>query len=313
LFFKNRRPAYFLSVGIIIAIFTMVIYYIPNPRGENFRPDRGGESRLLEPSPPPPGEKLHTVPPPGNRPGFMPPPEAQRRGPIPPFANFIIFAVLLVGFDTGLRLSFKLFETERAREKLEKEHIGTKLAFLRNQVSPHFFMNTLNNIHSQIDEDREEAKESIIRLSKLMRHLLYDSESDQIALQKEIDFIQNYVDLMKLRYSEKVSIILEIPEEIPEKNIPPLLFTSFVENAFRHGISYRKESTIHIRFSVGPEKLIFRISNSIPETTSGEKSSGGIGIENARDRLDLIFGEDYTLNILETAEKFDVHLIIPLC
>lgn len=313
LFFKNQQQTYFLIVGIIIAIFTTILYLIPDPQADNFRPDKEGEFRFLKPAPPPPAASIHQVPPPGTRPGWLPPPEDQRRGPIPPFANFLIFAILLVGFDTGLRVSFRLLETERAREKLEKEHIGTKLAFLRNQVSPHFFMNTLNNIHSQIDEEPEEAKESIIRLSRLMRHLLYDSESDQIALQKEIGFIQNYVDLMKLRYSEKVSIILEIPEQLPEKNIPPLLFTSFVENAFRHGISYRKKSRIHIRFSVAPEKLEFRISNSIPETKSGETFSGGIGIENARDRLNLIYGTGYTLDIQETDEKFDVHLTIPLC
>ncbi|MBN1198862.1 MAG: histidine kinase, partial [Bacteroidales bacterium] len=165
----------------------------------------------------------------------------------------------------------------------------------------------------QIDENTEEAKDSIIRLSKMMRHLLYDSESDKIPLQKELDFIKNYVDLMKLRYSEKVLINLEVPEVISEKTIPPLLFTSFVENAFRHGVSYRRESTIDIRFFLAPDRLLFRISNSIPETPSGEESPGGIGIENARRRLDLIFGTEYQLDIRETSETFDVHLSIPLC
>lgn len=193
----------------------------------------------------------------------------------------------------------------------EKENAESQLAFLRNQVSPHFFMNTLNNIHSLIDIEKEEAKETIIRLSKLMRHLLYDSEVEEIAIQKEIEFVRNYVDLMRLRYSEKVNINLDIQPDIPEKTIPPLLFTSFVENAFKHGISYQHDSYIFITFSHQNNKLLFRIENSNYKNEIDEGPSG-IGIENARKRLDLLYGNLYSLKIEEKKLVYIVNLSIPL-
>ena len=200
---------------------------------------------------------------------------------LPPLISFVVISILIIGFDTGLKLSVKWMQSEQQRAKAEKQSVENQLAFLRNQVSPHFFMNTLNNIHSLIDIDTEEAKESIIRLSKLMRHLLYDSEQNKIAIEKEFEFIRNYVDLMKLRFSDKVKISLLFPTEIPLKSIPPLLFTSFLENAFKHGISYQSESFVTIVFRIHDDMLDFEIINSNPES-NGEKTNGGIGIVNSK-------------------------------
>lgn len=230
---------------------------------------------------------------------------------LPPFISFFVISVLIVGFDTGLRLSVKWVHSEQMRTFVEKENMQTQLAFLRNQVSPHFFMNTLNNIHSLIDIDTGEAKESIIRLSKLMRHLLYDSEAEEIPIRKEITFIKNYVDLMRLRFSEKIEIDLQIPTQVPDKSIPPLLFTSFVENAFKHGISYQKSVFIHISFLYIDDCLHFRIRNSYYRTGS-EIGHSGIGIANSRKRLDLIYGDQYNLDIEDKENEFIVNLIIPI-
>jgi sensor histidine kinase YesM len=172
-------------------------------------------------------------------------------------------------------------------------------------------MNTLNNIHSLIDIDTDEAKESIIRLSKLMRHLLYDSEIEKIPIQKEFDFIKNYIDLMKMRYSDKVAIGFQLPEQVPNKSIPPLLFTSFVENAFKHGVSYKQDSFINIEFSYNGENLTFQVKNSILNNGKDELASG-IGIENARKRLDLLYGEKYSLEIDESDNEYYVRLSIPV-
>ena len=218
---------------------------------------------------------------------------------------------MLVGFDTGLRISFRLAEAERVKDKLEKDNVESQLAFLRNQVSPHFFMNTLNNIHSLIDIDTEEAKESIIRLSKLMRHLLYESEIEKIPIRKEISFVENYIDLMKLRYSDKVAIRVKLPKKLPDKTIPPLLFTSFLENAFKHGVSYQNTSFINIEFSCTDQNLTFEIINSNPKSEKEEESSG-IGIENARKRLDLIYGDQYSLEIVVNDKEHYVRLSIPI-
>jgi len=301
LLFQKRSLAYLFSVGGLIAILTL-----------------GSLLSQGNPDPRPPQPEINQQ---GRRPphlrqdraeiGLPPPREVRRNKPMPPYVNFLIFSVLLVGFDTGLRVSFRLADTERAKAKLEKEHVGTQLAFLRTQVSPHFFMNTLNNIHSLIDLNSEEAKESIIRLSKLMRHLLYESETEKIPIQKEIDFIKNYVDLMKLRYSDKVKINLKLPDQLPDRSIPPLLFTSYVENAFKHGISYQQSSFVDISFSSTEENLTFEIKNSNPQFGK-EGSTQGIGTENARKRLDLIYGNNYTLKAEDTKDEYYVSLSIPL-
>jgi hypothetical protein len=300
LFNKKKTIAYFVAVAGLIAAFTLGSFFFTTKAF-----DRNQAHAIQEQfRPPPPQTQLRPpLPPHANDPG--------RQGPVPPFANLLIFSILLIGFDTGLMLAFRLSEAEKEKVKLEKENSESQLAFLRNQVSPHFFMNTLNNIHSLIDFDSGEAKESIIRLSKLMRHLLYDSEVEKIPIQKEMDFIRNYIDLMKLRYSDKVKISLNIPDRLPDRSIPPLLFTSFVENAFKHGVSYERASYIEITFSYATDRLTFETTNSNMSNDQSETNSG-IGIENSRKRLDLIYGDKYSLKIKDTIDEYYVRLSIPV-
>lgn len=302
LFFRNKRWLFLISAFALIGIMAIgVSFQIGNnrPPMHGDRPSADEQfSRGLPPAHPGPkrGEFANTLPPPKQ---------------LPPHLTFIIISLLIVGFDTGLKLSVKWVQSEQKRINAEKENVESQLAFLRNQISPHFFMNTLNNIHSLIDFDSEQAKDSIIQLSKLMRHLLYESEIEKIPLQKEISFIKNYVDLMKLRFSDKVIINLEIPELLPNKAIPPLLFTSYVENAFKHGVSYKQTSFINISFSFSEDELTFDIINSKTDNDQVEESSG-IGIVNSRKRLDLIYGTNYTLEITDTKSEYSVHLNIPI-
>ena len=308
LFFNNKRLIYLLSVSGLIIVFSTVSFINETTKRETRN------------QPPPQQQPFsnnpdHRRPPPldGNN-TFARPLEQRDQHlpqPIPPYLSLFILSVLIVSFDTGLRVSFRLVDTEREKEKLEKENVGTQLAFLRNQDSPHFFMNTLNNIHALVDINTEEAKESIIQLSKLMRHLLYDSEIDKISLQKEFSFIKNYVDLMKLRFSDKVEIVLNLPDQISDKSIPPLLFTSFVENAFKHGISYEQPSFIHISFTVTDKILTFELTNSNPKNETADESSG-IGIENSRKRLDLLYGKNYILKTEDKDDKYSIQLSLPI-
>jgi len=302
LLFRKKYVFYFLAIGGSITVLTLGLYFTSGDPAF-LKPPPGVNKNEVWQAPPPPIKTSPDLPPPH--------PEPRRGGPLPPFANFLIFSILLVGFDTGLRISFKLAEAEREKAKLEKENSESQLAFLRNQVSPHFFMNTLNNIHSLIDFDTEEAKESIIRLSKLMRHLLYDSDNKEIALQKEINFVKNYVDLMKLRFSEKVKISLQLPKHLPDKTIPPLLFTSFLENAFKHGISYQGSSFIDITITYASDMLIFEVLNSNAPMETAEESYG-IGIENSQRRLKLLYGDKYDLKIEDRNDEYYVRLSIPV-
>jgi hypothetical protein len=296
-FMKKKRILYFVAViGLIFTVtFAYSIFHQQNRA--HLTPERSS-IEWLEGAPPHP-QSMH------------PRPFPDRPMPMPPYINLFIFSVLFVGFDTGLKISLKSLELEKEKEMLQKENVSNQLNMLRHQVSPHFFMNTLNNIHSLIDYNAEIAKESIIALSKLMRHVLYDSQIEKISLKKEMEFIENYVELMRLRNSERIKINLDIPPELPNIHIPPLLFTSFIENAFKYGISYQIVSYIDIRFKLLDQRLIFTIRNSKPKKVT-QDGHVGIGIENARKRLELIYGNRFTLHISDLENEFIVTLTIPL-
>ncbi len=304
LFFKSKRLLYiisisgliFLTTGISFVNHTRSISHLERIRHEQRFPKNDSSKRKGILFPMNGKDKFKNPPPPR---------------PIPAYVSLFIFSVLIVSFDTGLRVSFRLTETEREKSKLEKENVGTQLAFLRNQISPHFFMNTLNNIHALVDFNTEEAKESIIKLSRMMGYLLYESQTEKISLHKEIQFINSYVELMQLRYSDKVKIEIQIPGTLPNVTFPPLMFISFIENAFKYGVSYQHPSYISIYFSFEDGTLNFEIENSVHEIKEKSKNSG-IGIENTRKRLDLIYGSNYKLKLDDSPHYFKVKLNIPL-
>ncbi len=218
----------------------------------------------------------------------------------------------MIGFDAGLSFAGKWLQAEQNKIILEKENVENKMAFLQNQVSPHFFMNTLNNIHALVDIDTEEAKEAIIRLSNMMAYMLYESQTEKISIQKEINFIKSYVELMKLRFSEEVEIKLEIPEKLPEISVPPLLTISYIENAFKHGISYESPSFIHLAYTFTDKQLGFELKNS-NHAKQNNSTNSGIGLQNAQKRLDLLFKNNYSLKMSSKTDKeFTIKLNIPL-
>ncbi|MEI6047455.1 MAG: histidine kinase [Bacteroidota bacterium] len=243
--------------------------------------------------------------------GNLRPAQTRQPRPIPPYANFLILSILIVGFDTGLRSGLRGINIENEKARLEKESVATQLVLLRNQVSPHFLMNTLNNIHSLVDVNAEEAKEAIIKLSKMMRYLLYETETEKTTLIREVEFLESYINLMKLRYNESVKITLNLPAMIPEKTIPPFIFTSLIENAFKHGVSYKDESFINIDMTIGEEQLLLVVKNSKTDK-SPIKEFSGIGIENTRKRLELLYGKNYHLDIIDGTDLFTVNLSLPL-
>ncbi|MEM7483840.1 MAG: histidine kinase [Bacteroidota bacterium] len=299
-FFKGKKITYFSITLTLLLIGTFLIYSF-NGKVKRPQPPRERIERQFEANTQ--GGVERVLPPPGPR-------RQNNRGPLPYYANFLMLAILLVGFDAGLQISIRWMGMEQEKFKLQKENVENQLAFLRNQVSPHFFMNTLNNIHALVDIDSEEAKQSIVKLSNLMRHLLYDTKEKQNPIKKEVDFIQSYIELMRLRFSDKVKIEVDIPNEIPDKSIPPLLFTSLLENAFKHGISYNNLSFIKIAMLFPEDRLSFRVENS--NHSKKTEAPSGIGIENTRKRLDILYKKEYDLNISDDGETYTINLNIPL-
>lgn len=221
--------------------------------------------------------------------------------------------LLLMGMNLGVKLYFKTQEDRDHQEMLEKQDLERQLEYLRYQVNPHFFMNTLNNIHALVDINPERAKTTIVELSKMMRYILYEGDKKLIPVQREALFLKNYIELMRLRYSSRVSINLDIPEMMPDVMLPPLLLIIFVENAFKHGVSYAAPSFIDIKVTVTQEMLQFKCRNSRQEQKPDEKKKkGGVGLANARRRLDLLFHDKYSLEIKEDDKEYDVQLEIPL-
>lgn len=227
------------------------------------------------------------------------------------FFNHVISSVLLSGFAIGLGVMEKLKQNEKKQKELEKEKLNSELAFLKNQVSPHFFFNTLNNIYSLIGIDGPTAQESVLKLSKLMRYLLYESEHGETMMSHEIDFMNNYIDLMKLRLSPRVELQIDFPKEFSDFSVPPLLFVPFIENAFKHGIISRDRSFINISLKIRDGQIIFTSENSIGKSSqSGDMQHSGIGLENVRKRLALLYPGNHELKIENSETIFKVELFI---
>ncbi len=225
----------------------------------------------------------------------------------------LIIAFLVFAAGTTIKLMTRWLNEEEKRKDVEKEQLKTELALLRHQVSPHFFMNTLNNIHALIDINSDTAKDAVIRLSTLMRYLLYETSHGQTSLQKEIDFIESYIILMQLRFSKKVKITLDIQKKLPAIQIPPMLFITFIENAFKHGVSYQNESFVIFKLQLIDNQIICKIKNSKNKQVENyNKSYSGIGLTNIRKSLNLLFENDYYLNITENEKEFEVDLKIPI-
>lgn len=220
--------------------------------------------------------------------------------------------LLLMGMNLGVKLYF-MSQRDRERQKIiDQRNLEQQMEYLKYQVNPHFFMNTLNNIHALVDIDPERAKTTIVELSKMMRHILYEGSKKLIPLTREVEFLNLYVQLMRLRYTQKVHINVDVPPQLPELKLPPLMLIIFVENAFKHGISYREESFIDIKLRVENKRLLFSCCNSKPTQVQRTNEKGGMGLQNVRQRLELLYDDDYTLDINDGEKTYEVKLDIPM-
>lgn len=224
----------------------------------------------------------------------------------------ILLGFFMTGLNMGIKLLYRSLRDEQQMEELKRQNLQAEMDYLRYQINPHFFMNTLNNIHALIDIDTEYTKSAVIELSKMMRYVLYESGSETISLKKDIQFIENYIELMRIRYDSSIDICLDYPATIPNKvAIPPLLLIVFVENAFKHGVSYNHASFIHIRIGYRDDAVTAVISNSRHEKS--RPGTTGIGLENVKKRLALIYQDNYTLSIDDSDPAvYTVKLIIPI-
>ena len=309
---KKRKVLYAVLTLALIAGFTLCMSRRTDPRDAPHGIPRMEQKHgpELRPAPQqPPGDLRPEMRPDGPRENR----KADRRQffhPLKPEAITLILALLVIGLNLLVKMFFLSLEGERRMRELEQKHLETQLQYLRYQISPHFFMNTLNNIHALVDIDPEQAKSSILHLSKLMRYVLYEGDKPTIPLEKETDFLRQYVSLMRLRYNDTVQVSLALPGNLPGMEIPPLLLITFVENAFKHGVSYESPSFIDVRLEAVDSGLHFTCRNSLHASKETRKD-GGIGMENTRRRLDLIYEDRYRLASGQEDGVFTIDLFLP--
>ncbi len=229
--------------------------------------------------------------------------------------RFII--TLFIGFGSMLFKVTKdwlLHQQEKA--DLTNQTLQSELRFLKSQINPHFFFNTLNNLYALTLKKSDLAPEIVLRLSEMMRYMLYESNEKQVSLDKEIKCVTNYLELEKLRQGHKFNINFNIDGEVKNQKIAPLMFIPFLENSFKHGLNNQiKSGFVNIDMQLKNEWVAMEIENSKPPTYAVKKNgkkSGGIGLENVKRRLKLLYPQKHQLNITDNPNSFKVSLNITL-
>ena len=228
-----------------------------------------------------------------------------------------ILVVFLIGiYDVGLTTTVKLtidwiFDRKRI-ENLQANQLKTELQFLKAQIQPHFFFNTLNNLYALTLERSKQAPEVVLKLSEIMEYILYDAKEPRIRLLNEINYIQNYIDLEKLRFGDKVSVQINMQGDIETQSVPPLLFLPFVENCFKHGAVENNKLNVLIEFEVTHNNVLrFYVMNNYNSFPQNKKNHG-IGNQNVLRRLELLYKDKFTLDIKTEKQRYIVELLIQL-
>lgn len=202
----------------------------------------------------------------------------------------------------------------RREKELMSERLAAELKFLRSQISPHFLFNTLTNLVALARKKSDALEPALIKLSDLMRYMLYESDTERTELRKEIAYLTDYIELQRLRFADLVTIELDLPseEEVPDYCIEPMLLIPFVENAFKHGIGKEKDPFISVALNATASGLWFRVINTRHAHDPFDDHSSGIGLENVRNRLRLLYPGKFSLDIQEKECIFEVTLKIDL-
>lgn len=228
------------------------------------------------------------------------------------FLYLMLETNFMVAIAFAIKIIKKWFIQQKEKHEIEKQHLKSELNLLKAQLHPHFLFNTLNNLYALSMEKSGKTSEGIAKISDLLRTVLYECNDAEIDLKKEIQLIQNYIDLEKLRYDQRLSINLEVLGEIENHKIAPMLFFTFVENCFKHGSRTDPDKPfIFIKITVSKHEIQFFAENSKPQKKKEKQDDRvGIGLNNVKKRLELIYEENYKLKIEENEKTFHVKLVI---
>jgi len=209
------------------------------------------------------------------------------------YLGAFLTSVFFIFLSTAFKFSVDWFLNEKIRKNLENEKLMAELAFLKSQINPHFLFNSLNNIYSLAYQKSDKAPEAIMKLSEIMRYMLQESNEARVQLAREIRYLENYIELQKLRFKSHAHVNLMIQGDYSEQTIAPLILIAFVENAFKHGDVTDSLHPIHVSIEVQKDMLYFELRNK--KSKSNKDDTSGIGLNNVRRRLDLLYAGKYEL------------------
>ncbi|MFN8357365.1 MAG: sensor histidine kinase [Spirosomataceae bacterium] len=232
--------------------------------------------------------------------------------PMPLVLGLLFYYVIAIVVSTSMALTKHQQEQQEQQKQIEFEKLTAELEVLKLQISPHFLFNTLNNIRSLIRKKSDNAEDIVIKLSSILRYMLYQSKADTVPLRKEIQHLQDYIDLQKLRMSEPHYVRFDITGDIDKIMIEPLLFIPFVENAFKYGVHATKSAPLTFAINVIGNTLLFESSNQLFESEYEEEGSSGIGLDNVSRRLQLYYPQRHEMKIQTEEERFSVNIKIEL-
>lgn len=234
----------------------------------------------------------------------------RKRHQLYPFTGGTAVFFLVFTVSTCIKVIQQWLSAEQRQKLIETEKLNTELSFLKSQINPHFLFNTLNNIYSLAVVKSDATAPAIMKLSSIMRYVLSDTRQHLVPLEKEIEFIQHYIDLQKVRLTDKIKINLAVIGDPEGQQIAPLLFIPFVENAFKYGISTREDSEINISIDIKPGEIEFKTDNRILAIETDIEKKNGIGLKNTRRRLEILYADKHSLEINRKDDHFYVHLKI---
>ncbi|MEZ5038943.1 MAG: histidine kinase [Saprospiraceae bacterium] len=287
LYFKQKNFIYMLAAIGLILLIASIIYW----NGTTF-------------------EREFDQPPSGNwhRPKLL------REGI--PFRGFRVigrtmpFFIALIG-SSLVAIGEYARQKEKEAIQLEKEKLETEMKFLKSQINPHFLFNALNNVYTLTLIKSDEAPANLLRLSDMLRYMLYDCNAEKVLLEKEVAYLKNYIQLKQLKDSGGLNIQLDLQDSYPQKYIAPLLFVPFIENAFKHSkIEDLNSGWIKMELKTTPEEVYFRVQNSLPSNGYTKDKIGGIGLDNVHRQLELMYPRQHFLSIEKKSDHFDVQLRI---
>jgi hypothetical protein len=240
--------------------------------------------------------------------------EEQPRRKWPRFRGYnsalFCFAVLALG--TSIKATESWYENEKQRKEMENQKLGAELSLLKSQINPHFFFNTLNSIYSLAIIKSDRTPEAVIKLSEIMRYIIYDTERKEVPLSKEVEYIANYIELQRLRLSKQIQIEFTTELSKEESIIEPLLLLPFVENAFKHGIDPETGGKIIVSIVQEGNILRLHVENPIVENNTSKNGSSGLGMSNTLKRLKLLYHDNYTLTAGPVDRSYILDLILKL-